>query len=145
MIHAKKKNEKKNEQSPFPNMTCSWFCLWNSFFLRSSLRRRGERMKNLNALHIRSFENYESLMVPKNIPNSFLLGSFLFRQMIILSLTSCCVISFHSIPFHFQTTARHIMRTILTHGHPLQRQKLFFATFRVIAFINSFYECFVVQ
>lgn len=64
-------------------------------------------MKNLNALHIRSFENYESLMVPKNIPNSFLLGSFLFRQMIILSLTSCCVISFHSLPLPNNSSTHH--------------------------------------
>ena len=34
-------------------------------------------MKNLNSLHIRGFENYESLLVPKNIPNSVF---FLFRE-----------------------------------------------------------------
>lgn len=84
-------------------MTCSWFCLFISlwFFCGFFVWKKKE-MKNLNSLHIHGFENYESLMVPKNIPNCFFY--FLYSGVSFFAKWSYCrwhhAVSYHSIRIH---------------------------------------------
>lgn len=112
----------------------SWWSHWHN--------RRGRNkneMKNLNSLHIRGFENYESLMVPKNIPNYYLFFSreFPFSQNnhIVVDIMLC-----HIIPFLYLNTSL----ADRTHGHPLQEKthSRLFPGYRIHKF--RFYDCFFV-